>query len=414
MSAAPSKTTSSTTTGGVATAKGFRAAGISAGIKASTKPDLALIVSDTPATAAAAFTLNKVQAAPIVLCKEHLSKSGGLVRAIVVNSGCANACTGEVGMADARAMAADTAKLVGCAPEQVLVASTGVIGVNLPMDKLKTGIPQAFSALSASHGPQAAQAIMTTDPFPKETCATLTVGGRAVTIGGMAKGSGMIGPDMASHAPHATMLAFVTTDAEVAQPLLQRALTEVVGETFNAITVDGDTSTNDAVMLLANGASGATIGEAEYPAFYKALRTVCLELALGIVRGGEGATKLVTVTVSGAASTADARKTAKAIATSLLVKTALHGGDPNWGRLLAVAGRSGVAFDERRAKVTIGSIVLFENGRPYDDRAPQAADYLKATDVSVGVDLGAGTAASTMWTCDLSAEYVSINADYRT
>ncbi len=400
-----------TQTGGVATARGFRAAGISARIKASGKPDLALIVSDTAATAAAVFTLNKVQAAPVLLCKEHLTKSGGLVRAIVANSGCANACTGDTGMADARAMAAETAALIGCPPEQVLVASTGVIGVNLPMDKLRSGIPQAFAALAASEGPQAAQAIMTTDPFPKESCATLTIGGKTVTIGGMAKGSGMIGPNMA---PHATMLGFLTTDAAITEPLLRRALVEVVDETFNAITVDGDTSTNDAVMLLANGASGMTIGETEYAPFVRALRAVCLELALGIVRGGEGATKLVTVTVSGAASTKDARTTAMAIANSLLVKTALHGGDPNWGRLIAVAGRAGVAFDPQRAKVTIGSIVLFENGKPYDDRAPQAAAYLKATDVSVGVDLGAGSASSTVWTCDLSAEYVKINAEYRT
>jgi glutamate N-acetyltransferase/amino-acid N-acetyltransferase len=404
---------SSTTTaaGGVATARGFRAAGISAGIKASKKPDLALIVSDAPATAAAMFTRNKVQAAPVLVSKEHLSRSGGIVRAIVVNSGCANACTGDTGMSDARAMAAETATLVGCAPEQVLVASTGVIGVNLPMDKLSAGIPQAFAALASSQGPQAAQAIMTTDPFPKESSATIAVGGKTVTIGGMAKGSGMIGPDMA---PSATMLAFVTTDAAIAPPLLRRALAEVTEETFNAITVDGDTSTNDAVMLLANGASGVTIGDAEYAPFVQALRAVCLELALGIVRGGEGATKLVTVIVSGAASPADARTVAKAIATSLLVKTAVHGGDPNWGRLLAVAGRAGVAFSPERAKVTIGSIVLFEGGRPYDDRAPQAAEYLKATDVSVGVDLGAGSASSTVWTCDLSADYVKINAEYRT
>jgi glutamate N-acetyltransferase/amino-acid N-acetyltransferase len=398
-------------TGGVATAKGFRAAGISAGIKPTNKLDLALIVSDTPAAAAAMFTLNKVQAAPVLVSKEHLAASGGVVRAVVVNSGCANACTGDLGMADARTMAAETATLVGCPAEQVLVASTGVIGVNLPMDKLKSGIPQAFAALSIAHGSQAAQAIMTTDPFPKESGATVAVGGKTVTIGGMAKGSGMIGPDMA---PSATMLAFVTTDAAVSQPLLHRALVEVVDNTFNAITVDGDTSTNDAVVFMANGASGATIGDAEYPAFVKALNAVCLELALGIVRGGEGATKLVTITVSGAASSAEARKTAKAIANSLLVKTAIHGGDPNWGRLLAVAGRAGVAFNADRAKVTIGSTVLFADGRPYDDRAPEAALYLKGSDIAVGVDLGAGTAASTVWTCDLSAEYVRINADYRT
>jgi glutamate N-acetyltransferase/amino-acid N-acetyltransferase len=402
---------SSTTTGGVATARGFRAAGISAGIKPTKKLDLALVVSDTPATAAAMFTRNKVQAAPVLVSQQHLAASGGIVRAVVVNSGCANACTGEIGISDAKAMAMETASLLGCGVEQVLVASTGVIGVNLPMDKIKSGIPQAFAALSTSQGGQAAEAIMTTDPFSKESSATITVGGRTVTIGGMAKGSGMIGPDMA---PSATMLAFVTTDAEVARPLLQRALTEVADDTFNAVTVDGDTSTNDAVVLLANGASGAAIGDAEYPQFVKALYSVCLDLALGIVRGGEGATKLVTVTVSGGASSADARTAAKAIANSLLVKTAIHGGDPNWGRLLAVAGRAGVAFDPNRAKVTIGPTVLFADGRPYDDRAPEAAAYLKNTDVAVGVDLGAGTAASTVWTCDLSAEYVRINADYRT
>ena len=203
---------SATTTGGVATAKGFRAAGISTGIKATKKLDLALVVSETPATAAAMFTQNRVQAAPVLVCKESLQKSGGVVRAIVVNSGCANACTGDVGMADANVMAAETARLIGCPVEQVLVASTGVIGVNLPMDKLRNGIPLAFAALSDSQGSQAAQAIMTTDPFPKESCTTIVIGGKSVTIGGMAKGSGMIGPDMAA-TPHATMLAFVTTDA---------------------------------------------------------------------------------------------------------------------------------------------------------------------------------------------------------
>jgi len=397
-----------TAAGGVATARGFRAAGISAGIKANRNPDLALIVSDVPATAAAVFTINKAQAAPVVVSKEHLEKSGGVVRAIVVNSGCANACTGEAGMTAAREMASATAALVGCAPEQVLVASTGVIGVGLPMDKIRSGLPQAFAALGSNQGPQAARAIMTTDPFPKEASAAVTIGAKTVTIGGMAKGSGMIEPMMA------TMLGFVTTDAAVAQPILRRALVEVVNDTFNAITVDGECSTNDTVMLLANGQSGVTIGEAEYAAFVAGLRAVCLELALGIVRGGEGATKLVTVTVSGAASPAEARKAAKAIANSPLVKTAIHGGDPNWGRLIAVAGRAGVAFEPQRAKVTIGSIVLFEHGRPYDDRAPQAAEYLRGTDLAVGVDLGAGSDASTVWTCDLSAEYVKINAEYRT
>jgi glutamate N-acetyltransferase/amino-acid N-acetyltransferase len=402
-----------TTTGGVTKPRGFRAAGVGVGIKTTKKLDLALVVSDSPAAAAAMFTQSKVQAAPVLVSKEHLQKSGGVVRAIVVNSGCANACTGDLGIADAHGMAAETARLVGCPVEQVLVASTGVIGVNLPMDKLRSGIPQAFAALSDSQGSQAAQAIMTTDPFPKESCTTIMAGGRTVTIGGMAKGSGMIGPDMAA-TPHATMLAFVTTDAAVPHSLLTRALAEVVDDTFNAITVDGDTSTNDTVILLANGASGATIGDAEYPSFARALRAVCLELALGIVRGGEGATKLVTVSVTGAASVHDARQTAKAIATSLLVKTAIHGGDPNWGRLIAVAGRAGVAFDPSRAKVTIGPTVLFDDGRPYDERASEAAEYLRRKEIAISVHLGVGSAMSTVYTCDLSAEYVRINAEYRT
>jgi glutamate N-acetyltransferase/amino-acid N-acetyltransferase len=396
--------------GGVTAPKGFRAAGISAGIKSDKRLDLALLVSDSPATAAAVFTTNKARAAPVLVSLEHLNRSGGSARAIVVNSGCANACTGDVGLRNARDMASDTARLVGCPVEQVLVASTGVIGVGLPMDQVRAGIPVAFNALGAGHaqGAAASRAIMTTDPFPKEAAATVSLGGRACAIGGIAKGSGMIEPMMA------TMLAFVTTDAAAPKALLDRALREAVAGTFNAITVDGDSSTNDCVMLLANGASGVTVDEAHYAAFVAALTAVCKELALGIVRGGEGATKLVTVNVTGAATADEARKCAKAIANSLLVKTAIHGGDPNWGRLIAVAGRAGVAFELSRASVTIGAIVLFKDGTPYDDAAPQAAEYLKGKELTLAVGLGAGTASSTVWTCDLSAEYVKINADYRT
>jgi glutamate N-acetyltransferase/amino-acid N-acetyltransferase len=305
-------------------------------------------------------------------------------------------------------MAADTARLVGCPVEHVLVASTGVIGVALPLEKIRSGLPAALRALGADQGAAAARAIMTTDPFPKEAAARTTIGGRDASVGGMAKGSGMIEPMMA------TMLGFITTDAAVPQPLLDRALRDAVNDTFNAITVDGECSTNDTVMLLANGASGATVGAGQYDTFVGALRAVCLELALGIVRGGEGATKLVTVTVTGAASAEDARRAAKAIANSPLVKTAIHGGDPNWGRLIAVAGRAGVAFELERAAVTIGSTVLFEAGKPHDDNAPRAAEYLKGKEIAVAVDLGAGRATSTVWTCDLSAEYIRINADYRT
>jgi glutamate N-acetyltransferase/amino-acid N-acetyltransferase len=400
--------TVSTLPGGVSTPRGFRAAGVSAGIKASGSLDLALLVSDAPAQAAAVFTTNKAIAAPIVVSREHLSRSGGTARAIVVNSGCANACTGEDGLNVARDTTTEVARLIGCPVEQVLVASTGVIGVGLPFEKIRAGLPAAHRGLGTDGGPLAARAIMTTDPFPKESATRLVLGSREVTIGGMAKGSGMIEPMMA------TMLGFVTTDAAVPKALLDRALREAVDLTFNAITVDGECSTNDCVMLLANGASGATVDDVSYGAFTAGLTAVCRELALGIVRGGEGATKLVTVQVTGAASSDEARKAAKAIANSPLVKTAIHGGDPNWGRLIAVAGRAGVAFELERAAVAIGSTVLFKDGRPHDEKAPEAAEYLKGKELTVSVDLGAGRASSTVWTCDLSAEYVRINADYRT
>jgi glutamate N-acetyltransferase/amino-acid N-acetyltransferase len=397
-------------TGGVTTPRGFRAAGVSAGIKANGGLDLMLLVSDAPAQTAAVFTTNLAVAAPVVVSREHLGRSGGITRAIVVNSGCANACTGDEGLQVARDMAWETAHLVNCPAEQVLVASTGVIGVALPIGLVRGALPRAFDALGTDpdRGALAARAIMTTDPFPKESAAQIGIGGRDVTIGGMAKGSGMIEPMLA------TMLAFVTTDAAMPTALLDRALREAVNETFNAITVDGECSTNDCVMLLANGAGGATVDEGSYGAFVSGLTAVCRELALGIVRGGEGATKLVSVVVTGAASNAEARKAAKAIANSLLVKTAIHGGDPNWGRLIAVAGRANVAFEPSRATIAIGSTVLFKDGRPYDEAAPEAAQYLKGKDLTVSVDLGVGAASSTVWTCDLSAEYVRINAEYRT
>ena len=393
---------------GVTTPRGFRAAGVRAGIKASGDLDLALVASETVATAAAVFTLNKAQAAPVIVSREHLHRSGGRARAIVVNSGCANACTGSQGVQAARAMAAETARLVQCPVEQVLVASTGVIGVALPIDTICDGLPSAFRSLGADQGSAAARAIMTTDPFSKEASTEITIGGESVRIGGMAKGSGMIDPMMA------TMLAFVTTDAAMAPARVDRALREAVDDSFNAITVDGDSSTNDTVVLLANGVSRVEIDDHSYRTFVDGLRAVCRELALGIVRGGEGATKVVTVTVTGAATATDARRCAKAIANSLLVKTAIHGGDPNWGRLIAVAGRAGVEFELDRAVVTIGPIVLFKDGAPHDELAPAAAEYLKGKEIAVGVHLGAGASSSTVWTCDLSAEYVRINADYRT
>jgi glutamate N-acetyltransferase/amino-acid N-acetyltransferase len=395
--------------GGVTAPAGFRASGVSCGIKTSGNPDLALLAATQPVSAAAVFTTNLAEAAPVTVSREHLRRSRGQAAAVVINSGCANACTGTDGMAHARDMADRTAAALGCEPWHVLVASTGVIGVKLDMTKIARGIAEAAGTLSASGGAAAARAIMTTDPFPKEASIEIESSSGRFRAGGIAKGSGMIEPMMA------TMLGVVTIDAAVEPKLLQRALAAVVDGTFNAITVDGECSTNDCVFALASGASGVHLSDAELPLLVRALRGVCEPLAVGIVRGGEGATKLITVRVTGAASDTDARRAARAIANSPLVKTAVHGGDPNWGRLVAVAGRSGAAFSLDGAAVRIGPVELFSNGRPYDERAGDAAEYLRGRDIDVEVDLGTGgSGRSQMWTCDLSAEYVRINADYRT
>lgn len=395
--------------GGVTAPAGFRASGLHCGIKASGKPDLSLIASDTPAAAAGIFTINLAKAAPLFVCQDNLASSHGRAQAVITNSGCANACTGPQGMADAKEMVRLTAAALGCREDHVLVASTGVIGVNLKMDKIRAGVPQAVAALARDGGPAAARAIMTTDPFPKEYAVEVTTGAGTFRVGGMAKGSGMIEPRMA------TMLGYLTTDAHVDPAMLSRALTDASRYTFNAITVDGEPSTNDCVFALANGASGVAITEDLYPVLFEAFRAVAHELALGIVRGGEGATKLIAITITGAATDADAWTAARAIANSPLVKTAVHGGDPNWGRLVAAAGRSGAAFVLDGARVQIGSLVLFEHGRPFDELAPKAADYLMGKDLQITVDLGAGGPhRATVWTCDLSADYVKINAEYRT
>jgi glutamate N-acetyltransferase/amino-acid N-acetyltransferase len=375
--------------GGVTAPAGFRAAGVSCGIKANGRPDLAVIAADGPVSAAGVFTTNVAQAAPVVVSQEHLRASGGYAAAVVVNSGCANACTGADGLDHARRMAALTASALGCAPDAVLVASTGVIGVKLPMDRVSAGIAQAAASLDGHGGSAAARAIMTTDPFPKEAAAEAATAAGTFRVGGMAKGSGMIE--------------------------LQRALRDAVEDTFNAITVDGECSTNDCVFALASGASGVRVGEEEYGTLVAALARVCEPLAIGIVRGGEGATKLITVRVTGAATAADAKTTARAIANSPLVKTAVHGGDPNWGRLVAVAGRATKTLVLDRARVRIGPVELFSGGAPHDERAPEAAEYLRGAEVTLDVDLGTGgRGEARMWTCDLTAEYVRINAEYRT
>jgi glutamate N-acetyltransferase / amino-acid N-acetyltransferase len=397
------------TTGGVTAPQGFRSAALHCGIKAKAGAlDLTVIAADGNASAAGIFTTNLAQAAPVIVSRRHLERSKGIARAIVVNSGCANACTGTQGMADADRMAAEVATTLGCSPEHVLVASTGVIGVNLRIDKVVTGIQTAVPALARGKGSDMARAIMTTDPFPKECAVTVQTGRGTFTVGGTAKGSGMIEPMMA------TMLGFLTTDAAVPSALLQRALKESARDTFNAITVDGDGSTNDSLYAMASGASGVMIDDESYPALLEALLTVSRELAVGIVRGGEGATKLIAVNVHDAQSRDEARQVARTIANSPLVKTAVHGADPNWGRIVAAAGRSGVHFDINRVTVRIGGILLFENGLPHDEASPQAGEYLGNADVRIDVSLGTGGgAAATIWTCDLSAEYVRINGEYR-
>jgi glutamate N-acetyltransferase / amino-acid N-acetyltransferase len=402
-------TVSSVPGGGVTSPAGFQSAATHSGIKkVATALDLTILAADVAVPAAALFTTNLAQAAPVLVSKRHLALNGGHARAIVVNSGCANACTGTDGLANAETMAREVATALGCETHDVLVASTGVIGVGLPMPKVVDGIRRVAVSLGRGHGSETARAIMTTDPFPKEHAVRVETATGTFTVGGTAKGSGMIEPNMA------TMLGFLTTDAQVPPALLQRALTASAQQTFNAITVDGECSTNDCVFALASGASGVVIGEEDYPALLEGFLAVSKELALGIVRGGEGATKLIAVTVTHARTEADARQVARTIANSLLVKTAVHGADPNWGRIVAAAGRSGVTFDIDRATVHVGGVLLFEHGLPHDDAAPRAAEHLQGAEVEIDVDLGTGgDGRATIWTCDLSAEYVRINAEYR-
>jgi glutamate N-acetyltransferase/amino-acid N-acetyltransferase len=401
-----------TVEGGITAPAGFKVAGVYAGIKPPTHAwplDLMLMIADRPVTAAAVFTTNKTQAAPVIVSRSNLERSGGRAQAIVCNSGCANACTGDAGMAVARSTVEFVAGQIKCLPEEVLVASTGVIGVDLSLAKVQDGITQAMSALSRDAHRNAMLAIMTTDPFPKEAAVRVETAAGAFHVGGMTKGSGMIEPLMA------TMLGFLTCDAHVEPAMLARALAAVTRDTFNAITVDGECSTNDTVFAMASGASGVVIDESLYPALEAGLRAVSKDLAIAIVRGGEGATKLVAVRVVGAREWAHAERAARTIANSLLVKTAIHGGDPNWGRLVAAAGRSGVPFELGSASVRIGGIVLFDHGQPHDENAEKAAAYLSGKEIDIEVDLGTGGAEqATIWTCDLSAEYVRINADYRT
>jgi glutamate N-acetyltransferase/amino-acid N-acetyltransferase len=394
--------------GGVTAARGYRAGAAAAGIRYRGRPDVMLLVSDVPAAAAGVFTSNRFAAAPVRLSREHLQ--GGRARAVVAVAGVANACTGARGMADARRMAELVAASVGCPPTEVLVCSTGVIGEPLPMDRVADGIARAAGDLRPDGGPDAAEAIRTTDTRRKESAVRVRIGGREVTVGGMAKGAGMIHPDMA------TMLAFLTTDARVAPEALRDALRYAVDRSFNCVSIDGDTSTNDTTLLLANGLAGndeVTPGTGAYRAFAEALEVVCADLAKAIAADGEGAQRLIEVTVVGAVSDEDARRAARAVAASNLVKAAVHGADPNWGRVLSAVGASGARFDEEDVELFLGPLRLVSGGvgEPFDEEV--ARRLLRQDVVRMEIRLGRGWGRATAWGCDLSEEYVRINGSYR-
>jgi glutamate N-acetyltransferase/amino-acid N-acetyltransferase len=396
--------------GGIAAPQGFRAAGVHCGIKVA-KKDLGLIISDVPACGSAVLTQNKVQAAPIRVVKEQLNQSHTF-RGIVVNSGNANACTGDRGMRDAWEMVDATAAVLGVSRSEILPASTGVIGEYLPMSALHAGIPLAAKEASVHGGSEAAEAIMTTDTFPKECAVTLVIGGMKVTIGGMAKGSGMIAPNMA------TMLAFITTDAALDPEPLRVALARATERSFNRITVDGDTSTNDMVAILANGCSGAmpirSAGGSAFDTFSAALEHLLKRLAKMIARDGEGATKFLEIQVKGATSEHEALAAARSVANSNLVKTAMHGEDPNWGRILAAVGYSGIDFDPEKVEVFFGGVRIVGKRYAIEFSEEDAKEVLRQHDIHITINLNQGNEEATCWTCDLSKEYVAINAHYRT
>ena len=396
---------------------GFRFASTACGLKESRRPDLALITSDSDAVAAAVFTTNHVKAAPVIVSQQHLAKSCTNTRAIICNSGNANCATGAPGLAAARATTAAAARELKCKAEQVLVCSTGIIGLQLQTDKILSWIPDLIKSQtrSAEAYEGLARAIITTDTRPKWADALCRIDGQEVRLLGCAKGAGMIHPQMA------TMLAFVVSDAAISPPLAQRALAEVAGRTFNSVSVDGDTSTNDTLILLANGASGSrAIRSAgpDYRAFVAALESVCKDLALAIVADGEGATRVAEIQVRGAASDAMASKVAHTIATSPLVKTALAGADPNWGRILAAAGRTSwpkrVSFDFSKAEIQLGGIVVCRRGSafPFDESAAHQA--MLEQYVPIVFDLKNGPGRATVWTCDFTDDYIRINTAYRT
>ncbi len=386
---------------------GFKAAGVASGLKKKGGKDLGLIFSETPANAAGAFTRNLVKAAPVILDMERIAS--GVCQALIVNSGNANCCTGEKGFRDAETMAALAAEQVGVSPDLVLVASTGVIGQPLAVEKIAAAAPALADALRPDGFSDLAEAIMTTDTFPKTASAGGELGGKEFTIIGLAKGAGMIRPDMA------TMLCFVCTDAAAAPEVLKEVLAQAADRTFNRITVDGDTSTNDTVILLANGASGAQVNDGPGKrTFQNALDRVMDDLARMIVKDGEGATKCVEIRVTGAISDADARKAADAVANSNLVKTALFGQDANWGRIIAAVGRAGIPMDPRTVDIYFDTVMMVQHGEGLGDAAETAvSDVLKKPEFTITVSLNMGHGEAAVLTCDFSLDYVRINADYR-
>ncbi len=396
--------------GGITAVQGVQAAGIHAGIKKDNLKDLALIVSDEPALAAGVFTKNSVTAAPVILCRKHLSDP--TIQAIIINSGNANACTGDEGMRNAQKMATLTAEHLGIPTEHVLVSSTGVIGQQLPMDVIESGIQESVKQLSTTGGDDAAEAIMTTDTHPKSVAVEIEIDGKPVKIGGIAKGSGMIAPNMA------TMLSYLTTDVCITSDILQTALSQVADESYNLLTVDTDRSTNDTVILLSTCKADNNVIQQpngiHYESFYEGLHHVCTELVKMLARDGEGATKLVEVVIQNAKNRDDAEKAARAVAESPLVKTAVFANDANWGRIMMAIGKSGAEFDPYKVDVMLHNYVLVKNGMNagYDEET--ATKLFDNDPVRIVINLRAGDSEITMWTCDYSYDYIRINADYRT
>lgn len=390
---------------------GFLAAGVKCGIKKSGKEDLALFASEKDCAAAVVTTRNQVVGAPVLWCRRVLPKGYGRVRAFVVNSGCSNVCTGKGGQQDAEAMAIQVAALLGSQKEKVLVASTGIIGHRLPMDKVRQGISAAAAALGTKNDSAALKAIMTTDTREKSAVARAKINGTTVTVAGVAKGAGMIAPSMA------TMISVLTTDAAVSPPALHKALLGVADRTFNAITVDSDTSTSDTTVIMASGAAGNTTiapGSPSFRKFVAALSEVCTSLARQLAADGEGATRLIEIAVTGARDDADAAIAAKSIANSPLFKCAVHGADPNWGRILCALGKSAAKIDPDKTVVKIGPYTVFARGAGRGLDARQVSEYLKSSTVGIACHLGLGNGSYTAYTCDFSREYIAINADYHT